>query len=51
MSPVFDVFMFDDATYGEPQLHWAGHLYPDHERVVILTAHSGWAVAPLERRA
>src|SRR5262245_55641115 len=53
MSPVFDVFMFDDAITSSP--HSTGpvgdlRLFPDLEQLVVLAAQPGWAWAPLDRR-
>jgi glutamine synthetase len=53
MSPVVDVFMFDDAITASPSS--AGpvgdlRLFPDLERLVVLAAQPGWAWAPLDRR-
>jgi glutamine synthetase len=53
MSPVFDVFLFDDAitasaSSGGPVGDL--RLFPDLERLVVLAAQPGWAWAPLDRR-
>jgi glutamine synthetase len=53
MSPVFDVFMFDDAITASPgSTGPVGdlRLFPDLERLVVLAAQPGWAWAPLDRR-
>jgi glutamine synthetase len=53
MSPVFDVFMFDDAiTAGPSSTGPVGdlRLFLDLERLVVLAAQPGWAWAPLDRR-
>src|SRR5512144_1688094 len=53
MSPVFDVFMFDDAITASPSSTGPVgdlRLFPDLERVVVLAAQPGWAWAPLDRR-
>src|SRR3954449_123122 len=54
MSPVFDVFMFDDAITASPSSTGPVgdlRLFPDLERLVVLAAQPGWAWAPLHRRA
>src|SRR3954469_22599454 len=54
MSPVFDVFMFDDAITRSPSSTGPVgdlRLFPDLERLVVLAAQPGWAWAPLHRRA
>src|SRR6516164_968876 len=53
MSPVFDVFMFDDAITSSPSS--AGpvgdlRLFPDLDKLVVLAAQPGWAWAPVDRR-
>jgi glutamine synthetase len=54
MSPVFDVFMFDDAITASPS---AGgpvgdlRLMPDLGRLVVLAGQPGWAWAPVDRRS
>jgi glutamine synthetase len=53
MSPVFDVFMFDDAITVSPSSTGPVgdlRLFPDLERLVVLAAQPGWAWAPLDRR-
>jgi glutamine synthetase len=53
MSPVFDVFMFDDAVTASPSSTGPVgdlRLFPDLERLVVLAAQPGWAWAPLDRR-
>ena len=53
MSPVFDVFMFDDAITSSPSSTGPVgdlRLFPDLERLVALAAQPGWAWAPLDRR-
>lgn len=53
MSPVFDVFMFDDAITSSPSSTGPVgdlRLFPDLERLVVLAAQPGWAWAPLDRR-
>jgi len=53
MSPVFDVFMFDDAITASPSSTGPVgdlRLFPDLERLVVLAAQPGWAWAPLDRR-
>ena len=53
MSPVFDVFMVDDAITASPSSTGPVgdlRLFPDLERVVVLAAQPGWAWAPLDRR-
>ncbi|MCQ4083450.1 glutamine synthetase family protein [Streptomyces sp. RB6PN25] len=52
MSPVFDVFTFDDAITASP--HIAGpdgdlRLFPDLDRITPLAAQPGWAWAPVDR--
>ena len=54
MSPVFDVFMFDDAIIESPSSTGPVgdlRLFPDLDRLVALAAQPGWAWAPLDRRA
>ena len=53
MSPVFDVFMFDDAiTASASSTGPVGdlRLFPDLDRLVVLDGQPGWAWAPLDRR-
>ena len=53
MSPVFDVFMFDDAITASPSSTGPVgdlRLHPDLERLVVLAAQPGWAWAPVDRR-
>ena len=53
MSPVFDVFMFDDAITASPSSTGPVgdlRLFPDLERLVVLAGQPGWAWAPLDRR-
>jgi glutamine synthetase len=53
MSPVFDVFMFDDAITASPSSTGPVgdlRLFPDTERLVVLAAQPGWAWAPVDRR-
>ena len=53
MSPVFDVFMFDDAITASPSSTGPVgdlRLFPDLRRLVVLEAQPGWAWAPLDRR-
>jgi glutamine synthetase len=53
MSPVFDVFMFDDSITASPSSTGPVgdlRLFPDLERLVVLAAQPGWAWAPLDRR-
>ena len=53
MSPVFDVFMFDDAIIESPSSTGPVgdlRLFPDLERLVVLAGQPGWAWAPLDRR-
>ena len=53
MSPVFDVFMFDDAITASPSSTGPVgdlRLFLDLERLVVLAAQPGWAWAPLDRR-
>jgi glutamine synthetase len=53
MSPVFDVFMFDDAITSSPSSTGPVgdlRLFPDLARLVVLAAQPGWAWAPLNRR-
>jgi glutamine synthetase len=53
MSPVFDVFMFDDAITSSPSSTGPVgdlRLFPDLARLVVLAAQPGWAWAPLDRR-
>jgi len=53
MSPVFDVFLLDDSITSSR--HAGGptgdlRLYPDLDRVSVLTGQPGWAWAPVDRR-
>jgi glutamine synthetase len=53
MSPVFDVFMFDDAITASPRSTGPVgdlRLFLDLERLIVLAAQPGWAWAPLDRR-
>ncbi len=53
MSPVFDVFMFDDAITSSPSSTGPVgdlRLFPDLAQLVVLAAQPGWAWAPLDRR-
>lgn len=53
MSPVSDVFMFDDVITSSPSSTGPVgdlRLFPDLERLVVLAAQPGWAWAPLDRR-
>src|SRR6059058_5916941 len=53
MSPVFDVFMFDDAITASPSSTGPVgdlRLFPDLERLVVLAGQPGWAWAPVDRR-
>ena len=53
MSPVVDVFMFDDAITASPSSTGPVgdlRLFPDLERLVVLAAQPGWAWAPVDRR-
>jgi len=53
MSPVFDVFMFDDAITASPASTGPVgdlRLFPDLDRLVVLAAQPGWAWAPVDRR-
>jgi glutamine synthetase len=53
MSPVFDVFMFDDAITASPSSTGPVgdlRLFPDLAQLVVLAAQPGWAWAPLDRR-
>ena len=53
MSPVFDVFMFDDAITASPSSTGPVgdlRLFPDLEKLVVLAAQPGWAWAPVDRR-
>lgn len=52
MSPVFDVFLVDDSATTSP--HVGGpvgdlRLYPDLDKLTVLSAHHGWAWAPVDR--
>ncbi|MDQ3896793.1 MAG: glutamine synthetase, partial [Actinomycetota bacterium] len=53
MSPVFDVYLFDDSITSSAFV--AGpvgdlRLYPDLDRMTVLHAMPGWAWAPVDRR-
>jgi glutamine synthetase len=53
MSPVFDVFMFDDVITASPSSTGPVgdlRLFLDLERLVVLAAQPGWAWAPVDRR-
>jgi glutamine synthetase len=53
MSPVFDVFMFDDSITTSPSSTGPVgdlRLFPDRDGLVVLAAQPGWAWAPLDRR-
>src|SRR4029077_20982088 len=53
MSPVFDVFMFDDAITASPSSTGPVgdlRLFPDLSELVVLAAQPGWAWAPVDRR-
>jgi glutamine synthetase len=53
MSPVADVFMFDDAISASPSSTGPVgdlRLFPDLDRLVVLDGQPGWAWAPLDRR-
>jgi glutamine synthetase len=53
MSPVFDVFMFDDAITVSPSSTGPTgdlRLFPDLEQLVVLAGQPGWAWAPVDRR-
>jgi glutamine synthetase len=53
MSPVFDVFAFDDSITASPTSGGPVgdlRLFPDLDRMVALAAQPGWAWAPLDRR-
>jgi glutamine synthetase len=53
MSPVFDVFMFDDAITSSPTSTGPVgdlRLFPDLDRLTVLAAQPGWAWAPVDRR-
>jgi glutamine synthetase len=53
MSPVFDVFMFDDAITTSPSSTGPVgdlRLFPDLGRLAVLAAQPGWAWAPVDRR-
>ena len=53
MSPVFDVFMFDDAITSSPSSTGPVgdlRLFLDLQRLVALAAQPGWAWAPVDRR-
>ena len=53
MSPVFDVFMFDDAITASPSSSGPVgdlRLFPDLEQLVVLAAQPGWAWVPVDRR-
>ena len=53
MSPVFDVFLYDDSITASPTSTGPVgdlRLFPDLDRLVVLAAQPGWAWAPLDRR-
>jgi glutamine synthetase len=51
MSPVFDLFMFDDAITPSPTSPVGDlRLFADLERLTVLAAQPGWAWAPVDRR-
>jgi glutamine synthetase len=51
MSPVFDLFMVDDAIAPSPTSPVGDlRLFPDLERLTVLAAAPGWAWAPVDRR-
>ncbi len=51
MSPVFDLFMVDDAIAASPTSPVGDlRLFPDLDRLTILAAQPGWAWAPVDRR-
>jgi glutamine synthetase len=51
MSPVFDLFMFDDAIAPSPTSPVGDlRLFADLERLTVLAAQPGWAWAPVDRR-
>jgi glutamine synthetase len=53
MSPVFDVFTFDDAITSSPSSTGPVgdlRLFPDLAQLVVLAAQPGWAWAPVDRR-
>jgi glutamine synthetase len=51
MSPVFDLFMFDDAITASPTSPVGDlRLFADLERLTVLAAQPGWAWAPVDRR-
>jgi glutamine synthetase len=53
MSPVFDVFMFDDAITASPSSTGPVgdlRLFLDLGRLTVLAAQPGWAWAPVDRR-
>ncbi|MFE7122295.1 glutamine synthetase, partial [Streptomyces sp. NPDC057654] len=52
MSPIFDVYTFDDFITASP--HVGGpdgdlRLFPDLDRLTVLAAQPGWAWAPVDR--
>lgn len=52
MSPVFDVFLVNDAITTSPHIGGPGgdlRLMPDLDRVTVLAAQPGWAWAPADR--
>jgi len=52
MSPVFDVFLADDATTTSRYIGGPVgdlRLYPDLERLTVLAGQPGWAWAPVDR--
>lgn len=53
MSPVFDVFIFDDAITASPNSTGPVgdlRLFPDLKQLTVLAAQPGWAWAPVDRR-
>lgn len=51
MSPVFDLFMFDDAITASPTSPVGDlRLVADLARLTVLAAQPGWAWAPVDRR-
>jgi glutamine synthetase len=53
MSPVFDVFTFDDGITASPSSTGPVgdlRLFPDLGEIVVLAAQPGWAWAPVDRR-
>src|SRR5215831_17668634 len=53
MSPVFDIFMFDDGITASPSSTGPVgdlRLFPDLDRLTVLAAQPGWAWTPVDRR-